>query len=103
MAQLDSVMLTLHVLLFVVGVIVTIFILRVYSLYRIMQINRTVMTPMLFVGLFIALQGVTELIESYIGEIGQIAHAASMFLGAVFFLYGIYSYHQMLKRASQPR
>jgi hypothetical protein len=58
---------------------------------------------MLFAGLFIMLQGVTEIFESYLGGMGQLMHAITMFLGAVFFLYGIYSYHQMLKRASQLR
>lgn len=96
-------MLTFHVLLFISGVLVAVFILKVIGLYRNMKIKRTVMTPMLLAGIFITLEGVTELSAPYTGEIGHVVHAATMFLAAAFFFYGIYSYHQMLKRASQLR
>jgi len=86
-----------------VGVFIMILILSVYGLYRNLKINKTVMTPMLLVGLLISLQGVTELFESHLGEMGHLMHAVTMLLGAIFFLYGIYSYHQMLKRAWQLR
>jgi hypothetical protein len=87
----------------VVGALVVIMILRVYGLYRIMKINRSVMTPMLLVGLFIALSGITELTEDYLGEFGVGAHSIAMLLTGVSFAYGIYSYHQMLNRATKLR
>lgn len=68
-----------------------------------MKINRSVMTPMLFAGFFTAISGITELIEPYMGEMGEAAHALAIFLTAVFFIYGIYGYHQMLGKAVKNR
>ncbi len=98
---IESTNLLFHVLLTVVGAFIVIAILRVYKLYRTMKINRSVMTPMLFAGLFTALSGITELTESYIGDLGGTAHATAMLLTAIFFAYGIYAYQQMLKKATK--
>jgi len=99
----ESVALALHVLLLVIGLLIVIVISRVYNLYQTLKINRSVMTPMLFAGFFTAMSGITELIEPYVGEIGTVAHALAMFLTAVFFIYGIYGYHQMLNKAVKLR
>lgn len=61
------------------------------------------MTPMLFVGVFVALSGISALIEPNVDEVGHLAHEMVMFLAAVFFAYGMYGYHQMLNRASKLR
>ena len=98
---IESTILLFHLLVTVVGVFVAIVILRVYELYRIMKINRSVMTPMLFAGIFTALAGITELTAHYTGEVGEVVHAISMLLMAIFFAYGIYGYQQMLKRATK--
>lgn len=102
MVAFESGTLVLRVLLVFLSALIMVFILRVYTIYRTMKINRTVMTPMLFAGLFVVLQGVTELTELFMGEIGHILHSVAMVFGAAMFLYGIYSYYNMLKRASQP-
>jgi len=100
---IESTELILHILLTVVGVLTVVLILKVYNLYLTMKINRSVMTPMLFAGLFTALSGIAALIEPYVGEVGHVTHEATMFLTIVFFAYGIYSYQQMLGRATKPR
>ena len=52
---IESITLTmLHILLTAVGVFVLILVLRVYDLYRTMKVNKSVMTPMLVAGVFIA-------------------------------------------------
>jgi multisubunit Na+/H+ antiporter MnhG subunit len=91
--------LALHIILTLSGVIAIILILKVYTLYQTLKINRTVMTPMLFTGVFIALAGLSEVLESYLGEIGVAVHSVFMLLAAFSFIYGIYGYHEMLKRA----
>jgi hypothetical protein len=91
--------LTLNALLLIIGVGIIALILKVYELYRTMKINKTVMSPMLLAGFFMALSGVTELVAHNLGEMGSVAHSISTFLAAVFLLYGVYGYHQMLRRA----
>lgn len=103
MVFLESVKLALHVLLMVMGILIIIVILKVYNLYQTMKIKRSVMTPMLFAGFFAALSGITELIEPYLGEIGEVAHAVAMFLTAAFLIYGVFGYHQMLNKATKLR
>jgi hypothetical protein len=98
-----SIELIFHVLLAVTGVFIVIIILKVYNLYQIMKINRSVMTPMLFAGVFAALSGISALIEANVGEVGHVAHELAMFLTVVFFAYGIYSYQQMLDRTTKLR
>lgn len=85
------------------GVLIVILILKVYDLYRIMKINRSVMTPMLFAGLFTAVSGITELVPPISSELGHMVHTISMLLGAAFFAYGIYGYHQMLGKVTKLR
>lgn len=98
---IESTTLLFHVLLTLVGVFIVIVILRVCKFYRIMKINRSVMTPMLFAGFFTALSGITELMEPYMNKVAETAHAIAMLLTAIFFAYGIYAYQQMLKRATK--
>lgn len=93
----------LHVILIVLGSFVVIFILKVYDLYRVMKINRSVMTPMLLAGFFTAISGITELTHSMLGEMGHFAHTIAMLAAAAFLAYGIYQYHQMLNRLSKLR
>lgn len=92
-----------HAILTFLGVLIVILILRVYSLYRIMKINRSVMTPMLFAGFFIAISGITELTRPIFGEFGHIIHTIAMLLAAAFFAYGVYGYHQMLGKVTKLR
>ena len=94
---------TLHILLMALGVFILILISKVYGLYKAMKINRSVMTPMLLAGLFVALSGITELIELYVGEIGHVLHIIVMFVMTVSFTYGIYGYYQMLNKTREPR
>lgn len=96
---IDLVVQILHALLILGGIFIIILVLRVYGLYQRMKINKSVMTPMLFAGLFMALSGISELMELYFGEIGHVAHAVFMFLTAIAFIYGIYGYQKMLNRA----
>ena len=56
-----------------------------------MKINKSVMTPMLVVGTFVA-SGIVALIEPNIGEVGHLVHEITMFLGDVLFAYGVYGY-----------
>lgn len=98
MELLELAVLTLDVLLLIIGVGIVILILKVYKLYHTMKIQRTVMSPMLLAGLFVALAGVTELTASSLGEVGHVAHSVSMVLAAVFLIYGVYGYHQMLSK-----
>jgi hypothetical protein len=56
------------------------------------------MSPMLLAGLFTALSGITELLAPRLGEMGHVTHTISMFLTAIFLIYGIYGYHNMLNK-----
>jgi len=103
LAFLETVQFMLHALTFVMGILIVAIILKVYNLYQVMKINRSVMTPMLFAGFFIALAELTELIASHFAETGEVVHTVAMFLAAVFFVYGIYGYHQMLNKAVKLR
>lgn len=101
MEILDLAKTIMHVLLVFIGVLTVILIARIYKLYMIMKIHKTVMSPMLVAGIFIALMGVTELIEPYIKEVGHVVHALTMLLTAVSFTYGIYSYYKMLQKTAK--
>jgi hypothetical protein len=91
--------LTLDISLLIIGIGIIILILKVYKLYQKMKINKTVMSPMLLAGFFIAFSGITELIAPKLGEMGHLIHMVSMVLAAVFLIYAVYGYHQMLSRA----
>lgn len=101
--MLESVNLILSVLLSILGAIAIVLILMVYDLYQTLKINRSVMTPMLFTGVFTALSGMSELFEAYLGEMGVTVHGVFMLLAAISFVYGIYEYHKMLKRLQNPK
>jgi len=95
--------LTLDAFLLIIGVGVIVLILKVYKLYQVMKIHKTVMSPMLLAGVFTALSGITEIIAPSLGELGHTIHTVSMFLAALFLIYGVYGYHQMLNKTVKPR
>jgi hypothetical protein len=106
LSLLETIALTLHLALSVIGVLIVILIMRVYRLYQKLKINRSVMTPMLFAGVFTAAAGMTEIIQQFtgeIGEIGEVIHAFTTVLAAAFFIYGIYGYHNMLDKSIKLR
>jgi len=91
----------LNVILTLVGVLGIILIARVYGLYRTLKVHRSIMSPMLLAGIFFALMGVTELLEAYLGEWGGVIHDIAMVLGGATFVYGLYGYHQMLRKTAK--
>lgn len=70
MGIFESINLILYTLLIISGAMAVILILKVYYLYQNLRIRRSITTPMLFTGVFIALAGFSELVEPFFDEIG---------------------------------
>ena len=88
----------LHLALTAVGFTIIFLVIKTYKPYKTFENDRTIAKPFLLVGIFIALTGITSLTRHYFFEWGDIVHDTFMFLSAVFFTYGIYSYQKMLGR-----
>lgn len=101
MEALRLISLISDILLMVIGVYLIATVARVYSLYQILGVSRTVMTPFLLVGALFALLGATELLEVFAIELGPPIHSVIMLLTAILFLYGLRDYHKMLKKTKE--
>ena len=97
MSESTAITLLLHVALTFTGLVLMLLVSRVYKPYKTFQADRTIMKPVLLVGIFVALSGVTELAEPYI-EWGGAGHAMAMLLSAFFTIFAIHRYHKTLER-----
>lgn len=90
-------------LMIILGTYLIIIIVRVYSLYRALGFSRTVLTPFPIVEALFAFVGISELLETVIGESGRVVHSLFMLVTVVFLLLGLHSYHEMLMKAEESK